>query len=227
MVSGASGEDPVDTDAMRDARARMVRTQLVARGIHDAAVLDAMGRVPRERFVDPALAIHAYDDVALPSAGGQTISQPYMVGLMTEALKLEPGDRVLEVGTGTGYQAAVLATMGASVWTIERLPELSRAAKARLETLGLASRVHFVTADGSLAWPGGDEFDAIVVTAAAPRVPPSLLRALRPGGRLVIPLGDRRHQHLVRVTATAHETITERLVECTFVPLIGLEGWPS
>jgi protein-L-isoaspartate(D-aspartate) O-methyltransferase len=221
-----AGDPRTEDEAERGReRERMVLDQLVARGIRDPRVLRAMRSVPRHEFVSPAWAERAYDDVALPTDEGQTISQPYMVGLMTEALCLAPGARVLEVGTGTGYQTAVLATMGALVFTIERIPALAHAAKARLEALGLAARVRFGEGDGSLGWPEGGEFDGIIVTAGAPEVPAALEAALASGGRLVVPVGDRRLQYLLRVTRTENGSERERLVSCAFVPLVGEGGW--
>jgi protein-L-isoaspartate(D-aspartate) O-methyltransferase len=207
------------------ARERMITEQLVARGVRSPAVLAAVRRVPRHAFVDAAWIERAYDDVALPIEEGQTISQPYLVGLMTEALELVPGERVLEVGTGTGYQTAVLAAMGVEVFTIERIARLAAGARARLETVGLADRVHLAVGDGSRGWPDGGAFDAILVTAGAPDVPRALVTALASRGRLVVPVGDRRLQRLLRVRRTDDGTRTERLVSCAFVPLVGGEGW--
>lgn len=206
--------------------AHMVRTQLVARGIRDAAVLAAMRAVPRERFVPPHLAGHAYDDGPLPIGHGQTISQPLIVALMAEALALGPDDRVLEVGTGSGYAAAVLARCCREVWTLERIPALATAARARLEELGVTN-VHVVHADGTLGWPDAAPFDGIQVTAGGPAVPEALVDQLAPGGRLVIPIGARRDaQRLVRVTRGGDDGLrTEDLGAVAFVPLVGVQGW--
>jgi protein-L-isoaspartate(D-aspartate) O-methyltransferase len=220
-----AGDRRPDEAQLEVDRERMIRDQLVARGIRSEAVLGAMRRVPRHLFVDPDWRDRAYDDVALPTSDGQTISQPYMVALMTEALALDPAARVLEVGTGTGYQAAVLAAMGAEVFTIERIGALAHAARERLEAIGFAEGIHFAEGDGSMGWPGGGRFDGIVVTAGAPEVPPALVDALEPGGHLVLPVGDRRLQYLLRLTRTDRGTETERLVSCAFVPLVGREGW--
>jgi len=206
-------------------RAEMVEQQLRRRGIHDERVLAAMGSVPRERFVSEQVRRRAYEDVALPIAEGQSISQPYMVARMTELLAVRPGDRILEIGTGSGYQAAVLATMEARVTTIERHADLATAARARLEGLGFTDAVDVRIGDGSLGVPG-DRFDGIVVTAGAPETPRSLPDQLRDEGRLVVPVGPREIQRLVVVTRHG-DTWDERVTdECVFVPLVGAAGWP-
>lgn len=219
------------TDRYSEARARMVREQLERRGISDARVLAAMGELPRERFLGerPRLApSEVYRDGALPVGREQTLSQPYMVGLMTEALGVGEGDRILEVGTGTGYQTAVLSSLAAEVWTVERDPELAEEARLRLHELGFRN-IRFRTGDGSLGWPEGAPYDGILVTAGAPRAPASLLEQLAPGGQLVIPIGPREMQELVRITRNPDGTHREPepLVECRFVPLVGEEGWAS
>lgn len=202
----------------------MVQRQLAARGICGQAVLDAMGRIPRELFVPPELADQAYEDRALPIECGQTISQPYMVARMTELLEIAAGDRVLEIGTGTGYQTAVLAMIGADVYTIERQPALSQAAAQRLEALGL-SRVHLRVGDGSLGWPEAAPFQGIVMTAGAPDVPPALLDQLALGGRLVAPIGGLDSQMLIRIERTAEGFDRKDILPCRFVKLIGQGGW--
>jgi len=210
------------------AREQMVEDQIAARGVRDPGVLAAMRAVPRDAFVVDGLARLAYDDRPLPIGDGQTISQPYIVAAMTEALGLQPRDRVLEIGTGSGYAAAVLATIVAEVYTIERLESLAESARRRLAELGYAN-VRVRCGDGSLGWPEHAPYDAIVVTAGGPDVPPSLLRQLAVGGRLVMPVGATpRVQELVRVTRTA-ETAYERetLEKVAFVPLIGAEGWSA
>ena len=205
----------------------MVESQLAARGIVDTRVLEAMAWVPREDFLPEDRQSWAYRDRAVPLGHGQTVSQPYMVAAMTEALRLGPEDRVLEVGTGSGYQAAVLSAIAAEVFTIERLPDLQSAAEERLAALGI-SNVRFRVGDGSLGWPEEIPFDAIIVTAGAPSVPPALKSQVNEdGGRLVIPVGPRRQQSLIRYTRTGNEYVTERLLNCAFVPLVGSEGWPS
>jgi protein-L-isoaspartate(D-aspartate) O-methyltransferase len=210
-----------------EARRRMVEQQLVARGIVDPLVLAAMGKVPRESFVSPGQAAFAYRDGALPIGARQTISQPYIVARMTAALTLTPTDRILEIGTGSGYGAAVLAEIAAEVYTVERLPELAEPARLRLARLGYLN-VHVLTGDGTLGWPEHAPYDAIVATAGGPSAPPALLDQLAIGGRLVIPLGsDPCEQCLVRIVrATAEEYRREELEAVAFVPLIGAQGWP-
>ena len=198
--------------------------QLEQRGIRDPRVLEAMARVPRHRFVDTALRSRAYDDHALPIGAGQTISQPYMVALMTEALKLAGDEKILEIGTGSGYQTAVLAEFTPRLFSIERNAELARAAAARLTELGY-SNVILKTGDGSLGWPEHAPFDRIVVTAGAPDLPPPLFDQLAEGGLLVIPIGDRESQQLEVVTKDRGRALSRRLIECAFVPLLGKEGW--
>jgi protein-L-isoaspartate(D-aspartate) O-methyltransferase len=209
-----------------DDRERMVEWQIAGRGIRDPAVLAAMREVPREQFIAGDRAHRAYDDTPLPIGEGQTISQPYIVAAMTEALRLKPGDRVLEIGTGSGYAAAVLALIAAEVYTIERLERLAESARRRLAGLGFAN-VHVRHGDGSLGWPEHAPYDGIVVTASGPHVPRPLLGQLALGGRLVMPVGSTRHsQRLLRVVRTGETTYDrEPLEEVTFVPLIGAEGW--
>jgi protein-L-isoaspartate(D-aspartate) O-methyltransferase len=205
----------------------MVSTQIEARGITDPLVLQAMRDVPRERFVPASLAPLAYDDGPLAIGQGQTISQPYIVAAMTAAAGLKPGARVLEIGTGSGYGAAVLGRIAAEVYTVERIGALAKVAQGRLAKLGYAN-VHVREGDGSLGWSEHAPYDAILVTAAAPRVPEALLSQLAVGGRLVIPVGAARAQRLVRVTRTqAHDYEYEDLESVAFVPLIGAEGWPD
>jgi protein-L-isoaspartate(D-aspartate) O-methyltransferase len=204
----------------------MVRRQIAGRGIHDPAVLLAMESVPRELFIPAALREHADEDTPLPIAAGQTISQPYIVALMAQALALAPSDRVLEIGTGSGYGAAVLAEIAREVHTIERHAALAAEAARRLAALGY-DNVYVVHGDGTRGLPQSAPFDAIVVTAAGPRVPAALAAQLAPGGRLVIPVGGRsRGQKLVRLTREHGGGLRgETLGDVRFVPLVGEEGW--
>jgi protein-L-isoaspartate(D-aspartate) O-methyltransferase len=202
----------------------MVEGQLRRRGIRDERVLAAMERVPRERFVPGALARDAYGDGALPIGAGQTISQPYMVAAMCELLALEGGERVLDVGTGSGYAAAVLAELSTDVVSIERIPTLAERARATLADAGYA-RVDVRVGDGSLGVPECAPFDAIAVAAAAPDVPPALPAQLRPGGRIVVPRGTRWSQQLVLLTASRAGLVERGSVACRFVPLVGAGGF--
>jgi len=202
----------------------MVEDQLRNRGIDDERVLEVMGRLPRERFVLPGDQSAAYDDQALPIQAGQTISQPYMVGLMTQLLDVEPTDRILEVGTGSGYQTAILASLAGHVYSIERLDVLSELAGRRLAELGLTN-VTFRVGDGTLGWPSEAPFDGIMVTAGAPRIPPALVEQLADGGRLVVPVGGESHQTLTVIERRGQTTIERPGIACRFVPLIGQAGW--
>jgi protein-L-isoaspartate(D-aspartate) O-methyltransferase len=205
-------------------RRQMIEQQLRRRGVTDADVLAAMERVPRERFVPPELRDRAYADSALSIGASQTISQPYIVGLSTQALAVSPDHRVLEVGTGSGYQTAVLAELGAEIFTVERLKTLSLRARAILDSLGF-ERIHYRVGDGSLGLPDDAPFDRIVVTAMAPGLPPSLFAQLREGGRMVIPIGDMECQTLDLITKSRGQPMTEKLCGCLFVKLVGEEGW--
>jgi protein-L-isoaspartate(D-aspartate) O-methyltransferase len=204
----------------------MVAEQLEARGISDRRVLDAMLRVPRHAFVPASAQTLSYADRALPIGEGQTISQPYMVALMTEALRLTGTERVLEIGTGSGYQAAVLAELATDVITIERRPELADVAQRTLEALGYRN-VHVVVADGTVGREQDAPFDAILVAAGAPHVPASLKQQLCDGGRLVIPIGGATHQVLTTVIREGDHFKESAGEGCVFVPLVGLEGWPA
>jgi protein-L-isoaspartate(D-aspartate) O-methyltransferase len=207
------------------ARKRMVSEQLVKRGLSDLRVLAAMRLVPRELFVPAELHERAYDDEPLPIGNHQTISQPYMVGLMSETLGLREGQKVLEVGTGSGYQAAVLAAMGAEVVSIERLPQLATRAQAALEAAGLAERVTIEVGDGTLGWEACAPYDAIVVTAGAPQIPRPLVSQLTPEGCLVLPIGEEELQTLVRLRRGPDGLAEEYMGECRFVKLHGTYGW--
>jgi len=223
LVVGAAGIDPglcQFSGDFSEARRSMVTRQLQGRDITDARVLAAMGRVPRHLFAPAQLAPQAYGDFPLPIGQGQTISQPYIVALMSQWAEVHPGDRVLEVGTGSGYQAAILAELTDKVFTIEILPELARTAAARLQELGYA-QVRVKTGDGYLGWPEAAPFDAILVTAAATQVPPALVGQLKEGGRLVIPLGEAGgDQTLVRLRKLGGELQEEARLPVRFVPLV-------
>ncbi|MBV8300371.1 MAG: protein-L-isoaspartate(D-aspartate) O-methyltransferase [Candidatus Dormibacteraeota bacterium] len=198
-------------------------SRLRAGGVHDRAVLSALAAVPRQEFVPPEHLADAYSDRALPIGEGQTISQPLMVGLIVEALLLKEGDLALDVGTGSGYQAAVMAACGARVVSIERIPALADAAAARLSALGYD--VEVILGDGSLGAPDRAPFDAIAVGAAAPRMPVALARQLRDGGRLVVPLSSGDIEELTRLTVTGGRWRTDSLGPCSFVPLIGADAY--
>jgi len=200
--------------------------QLVARGIRDTRVLDAMRRVPRHEFVEHEAQGLAYADRALPIGDGQTISQPYMVAAMTEALRLQGRERVLEVGTGSGYQAAILAELAREVVTIERRPELADAARDRLDSLGYRN-VRVVVGDGSVGYEDHAPYDGILVAAASPRVPESLKHQLADRGRLVIPVGPPDQQRLTIVSRDGDRFLESVHEGCVFVPLVGAEGWPE
>ncbi len=203
----------------------MVDEHLRARGIRSEDVLRVMGRVPRERFLPPEQRAGAYEDRALPLSRGQTISQPYMVAVMTEALEVDPADRVLEIGTGSGYQTTVLASLAREVVTVETIPELAEKARHTLEELGV-DNVRFEVGDGTLGWPEEAPYDAILVTAGAPRAPDALLDQLHAdGGRLVVPVGDRFTQDLMKIVRRGDDYASEKLLACRFVPLLGKEGW--
>lgn len=208
----------------RQLREMMVRTQLVARGIRDERVLDAMRRVPRHLFVSEGVRGRAYDDAALPAGEGQTISQPYIVAIMTELLELRGGEKVLEIGTGSGYQAAVLAELAYEVFTMERRGALARKAENNLASLGY-DNVHCLVGDGTLGWPAEAPYERILVTAGAPRVPPPLIEQLAEGGVMVAPVGDFFSQQLVKLRNKGRRLETERHIPCVFVPLVGAEGW--
>lgn len=205
-------------------RAWMVETQLRGRGIGDPRVLKVFSEVPRHEFVPPGEINQAYEDCPLPIGEGQTISQPYIVAAMTEALALTGAERVLEVGTGSGYQAAILAQMTKHVFSIETHPELSNQARQRLERLGYQN-ITCIVGDGSQGYPAEAPYGAILVTAAAPRIPDSLTEQLGEGGRLVIPVGDIHTQELL-LSRKEHRKITQKTINyCRFVPLTGRYGW--
>lgn len=208
------------TSDVHRTRRRQLVEKLVSDGIGDPAVLRAVGVVPRHLFVPPELADDAYLDCPLPIGEGQTISQPYVVAFMTAALRVGPGSRVLEVGTGSGYQAAVLVELGCEVWSVEVRPDRAAAARVALREAGYDGRVALRVGDGGEGWPDAAPFDAIVVTAGSPEVPPALLSQLVEGGRLVMPVGGREEQVLVRLTREGDGARTEALLPVVFVPLV-------
>ena len=206
------------------ARNRMVDEQLIPRGINEPRVLSAMRKVPRHLFVEEALQDRAYGDYALPIGEKQTISQPYMVALMTEALELSGSEIVIEIGTGSGYQAAILAELSRQVYSIERIASLALRARKVIEVLGYKN-VDIKIYDGTLGWEEKAPFDGIIVTASAPDIPKSLTDQLKLGGRLVIPVGTRHFQTLIKVVKKKDGLVKMPLTECVFVPLIGAYGW--
>lgn len=205
---------------------QMLSGQVAARGVTNPHVLAAMAAVPRHHFVPAGLREAAYQDHPLPIGHGQTISQPYIVGLMTELLELAPEDRVLEVGTGSGYQAAILAHLAAEVYTVERHAELAHQARELLARLGYKN-VHVLCGDGTLGHAASSPYDAIIVTAAGPSIPPALLEQLAVGGRLLCPVGDRHVQRLVKILRTEGGFRETPSIDCVFVPLLGQAGWPE
>ncbi|NYT07679.1 MAG: protein-L-isoaspartate(D-aspartate) O-methyltransferase [Methanomicrobiales archaeon] len=213
-------------DRWEQERRRMVEMQIAARGVKDERVLAAMRSVPRHLFVPLTFREGAYNDCPLPIGRGQTISQPYIVAVMTELLRLEPGDRVLEIGGGSGYQAAILGTLARDVISIERIPEVARMAEENLSETGIVN-VTIVIGNGTLGYPDKAPYDAILITAAAPEVPPPLIDQLAEGGRLVAPVGSRDLQELVRCTKKEGAITREYFGGVVFVPLLGRHGWPE
>jgi len=220
QTSGSASAGPGKDDELAQQRSHMVRKQIEARGVSDPRVLDAMRKVPRHRFVPESQRPHAYEDRPLPIGEGQTISQPYIVALMTELAGVKPGDTVLEVGTGSGYQAAVLAQMGVKVYSIEIIEPLARRAEAVLDELGYGKRVELRHGDGYAGWPEHAPFDAILVTAAPSKIPAPLKQQLALGGRLVIPVG-KHFQSLLRITRTHDGFREESVIPVRFVPMTG------
>ena len=207
-----------------DERLRMVKTQIVARGIHDQRVITAMSEVPRHLFVPQPFDKSAYEDCPLPIGNSQTISQPYIVALMTELLALQPADSVLEIGAGSGYQAAVLSALVRQVTTIERIPEVARLARVNLEAVG-SKNVEVIVGDGTLGYPKKAPYEGIIITAATPSVPRPLIEQLAEGGRLVAPVGGRDIQELIRFRKKDGSITEEFHGGVRFVPLIGECGW--
>jgi protein-L-isoaspartate(D-aspartate) O-methyltransferase len=206
-------------------RRRMVERQLIARGIHDRRVLDAMGAIPREMFVPADEAHLVYTDSPITIGAGQTISQPYMTALMSQSLELKGNEVVLDIGTGSGYHAAVLGTLAWRVYSIEVIPELAQQARRNLEAAGLGSNILVITGDGSKGYPEAMPFDAISVAAAAPDIPRALIEQLRDPGRLVIPVGSREEQTLLLITKSNGQILDRTVTGCRFVPLVGEQGW--
>lgn len=206
------------------ARKRMVEEQIRSRGITDQGVLESLLAIPREQFIPPDIQKHAYDDRALATIHHQTISQPYIVAYMTQWLAIQPDSNILEIGTGTGYQTAILARLGQHVFTIERWPNLQQQAKTILKELGILNITYHI-ADGSLGWVDHAPFDRIIVTAGTPRIPPSLVDQLVDGGICVLPVGPKNGQTLVRVIRQQDRFIQKSSIACRFVKLIGQEGW--
>lgn len=208
----------------KEYRELMVNTQLIPRGIKDRRVLDAMGRVPRHLFVDSATVANAYSDMALPIGEGQTISQPYMVAVMTELLELNGMQKVLEIGTGSGYQTAVLAELALDVFTVERIVSLAEKAKKKFQDLSYLN-INIRADDGTLGWPEEAPFDRIIITAGSPEIPLPLIEQLAEGGIIVIPVGDIYSQQLLKYRKSGKNPIIEYHTPCVFVPLIGQYGW--
>lgn len=202
----------------------MVEDQLYRRGVRDPRILDVFARLPRHLYVSPEQAWEAYDDRPLPIGSGQTISQPYIVAAMLDALRVEPPDRVLEVGTGSGYATALLCELAAHVYSVERAPALASRAEALLQRFGYVNFLLRV-GDGSLGWPEHAPFDAILVSAAAPHIPSPLVEQLCDGGRMVLPVGSPGSQELLLVRRVGRDVTTHVLDACRFVPLIGTEGF--
>jgi len=208
----------------RFARERMVRNQLIPRGITDKGVLKAMGKIQRHLFMEEALEGEAYNDHPLPIGHKQTISQPYIVALMTQALELKGNEKILEIGTGSGYQTAILAELSSRVYTIERIRALMEKARHILQELGYTN-IMFKSYDGTLGWEEFAPYDAIIITAGAPSVPEPLLGQLADGGRMVVPVGDRFSQELIKITRRKDVYDRKSLGGCRFVDLIGAHGW--
>ncbi len=210
--------------SLDEQRTEMVDRQLIARGISDPDVLKAMRGVPRDRFVPTKFLSDAYKDGPLPIGGGQTISQPYMVAVMTENLEIEPDNKILEIGTGSGYQTAVLLALTDNVYSIERITDIAEHARAVLRDLGY-SDPNIKIGDGTLGWPEEGPFDGIIITSGAPSVPEPLKEQLADGGRMVIPVGPRHTQTLLKITRQGNRYTEKEITACVFVPLIGKHGW--
>jgi protein-L-isoaspartate(D-aspartate) O-methyltransferase len=211
-------------DSRKEERLRMVRDQVEARGVEDRGVLDAMREIPRHLFIPDEFGAAAYHDRPLPIGSGQTISQPYIVGLMTSLLELKQNDKVLEIGAGSGYQAAILSKLARSVVTIERLPEIASKAKGMMQRLGIPN-VNVVVGDGTLGYAPDAPYDGIIITAASPDIPRPLIDQLAEKGRLVAPVGSRDLQQLIRIRKQGDQLCREVFGGVVFVPLLGCHGW--
>jgi len=208
----------------KELREFMVNTQLIPRGIKDKRVLNVMKRVPRHLFVDESSQYKAYEDMALPIGEGQTLSQPYMVAIMTELLELNGNERVLEIGTGSGYQAVILAELSREVYTVERIASLAQQAEERFQSLGYAN-IHVRVSNGTLGWPDESPFDRIIITAGTPKIPDPLIEQISEEGFIIAPVGDRFSQQLLRIKKSGGRLFEEYHTLCVFVPLIGEYGW--
>jgi len=208
----------------KELREIMVETQIIPRGIKDKRVIDAMKRVPRHLFVSEPMQYKAYDDMALSIGEGQTISQPYMVAAMTELLELKGDERVLEIGTGSGYQAAILAELSKVIYTVERVSALSEQAEARLHALGYKN-IHVKVGDGTSGWQEEAPFNRIIITAGTPKIPEPLMEQLSDEGIMIAPVGDRFSQQIIKVLKSRNKISESLHTPCVFVPLIGKHGW--
>jgi len=211
----------MDFQELRDI---MVKTQLIPRGIKDKRVLDAMKKVPRHFFLDESMQHRAYDDMAIAIGEGQTISQPYMVAVMTELLEIKGEERVLEIGTGSGYQAAILAELAKEIYTVERVQELAEQAEARFHALGYKN-IHVKVGDGTSGWPEEAPFNRIIITAGTPKIPEPLIEQLSDEGIIIAPVGDRFSQQIVKIVKSKGKLSESFHTPCVFVPLIGEHGW--
>lgn len=211
-------------DTLDAKKKSMINAQLKFRGISSIEVLKAMSKVPREEFVSREYMQVAYNDGSLPIGSGQTISQPYMVAMMTEALMLKKNDKVLEIGTGSGYQTAILQEIAAHIYSVERISILAEHARKVLDSLGY-SGITIKVGDGSLGWPEQSPFDAIIVTSGSPGIPETLMTQLCDNGRMIIPVGSRNHQKIIRIKRSGDNYKKEEMLSCIFVPLIGKYGW--
>lgn len=208
----------------KELREFMVNTQLIPRGIKDERVLNVMKRVPRHLFVDESLQYKAYEDMALPIGEGQTLSQPYMVAIMTELLELKGNERVLEIGTGSGYQAVILAELSREVYTVERIASLAQQAEERFQSLSYTN-IHVRVSNGTLGWPDESPFDRIIITAGTQKIPDPLMEQISEEGFIIAPVGDRFSQQLLRIKKSRGRLFEEYHTPCVFVPLIGEYGW--